>query len=66
MSMVDGAMVIARCEDRGDHIMFFDEHDQEAFAVSPQSKLPDLIPFTWHYVWSNSEERYVYSSVSLI
>lgn len=66
MSMVDGTMVITRYEDRGDHIMFFDEHDQEAFAVSLQSKLTDLIPFKWHYVWDNSEQRYIYSSVSLI
>lgn len=66
MSMVDGAMVITRYEDRGDHIMFFNEHDQEAFAVFSQSKLPDLIPFKWSYVWDNSEQRYIYSSISLL
>ena len=66
MSTVDGEMVITRYEDRGDHIMFFNDHDQEAFSTSSQSNLPDLIPFKWYYVWDNSEQRYVYSSVSLI
>jgi len=64
MSMVDDMMVITRYEDRGDHIMFFNDHDQEAFSVmsiSSQSKLTFLIPFVWYYTWDNSERRYLHS-----